>query len=200
VSYNAFSVAEPVKLTSDPVRGALRGSNRRYERRLGDLAGLYRDEEAFRRLAGEYGDALAYWVESSNVQDSPGGLISGLSVLEPGRVGHEFFMTRGHLHRRPECAELYVGVQGSGVMLLDSVGGESRAIEFGPGEAVCVPGGWVHRSVNVGPTRLASLFCYASDAGQDYELIARAGGMKQLIVADGGGWTTRPNPGHTGYR
>lgn len=199
MSRHTFSLTEPVKLIPDPVLGALRGGNRRYERKLSDLSGLYRNEEAFRSLVAEDGDSLAYWVESSDVQDGPGGLISGLSVLEPGRVGEEFFMTRGHLHRKPECAELYLGVQGTGVMLLDSIEGESQAIQFGPGEAVSVPGGWVHRSVNVGPTRMASLFCYANDAGQDYELISRAGGMKQLVVVDGAGWATRPNPDHVGY-
>ncbi|HWM56524.1 MAG TPA: hypothetical protein VNO83_01720 [Pseudonocardia sp.] len=34
-----------------------------------------------------------------------------------------------------------------------------------------------------------------------YELIADAGGMSQLVVTDGGGgWTTRANSDHTGYR
>lgn len=199
MSRHTFSLTEPVKLIPDPALGALRGGNGRYERKLSDLSGLYRDEDAFRRLVGEDGGSLAYWVESSDVQDGPGGLISGLSVLEPGRVGEEFFMTRGHLHKKPECAELYLGVQGTGVMLLDSIGGDSRAIQFGPGEAISVPGGWVHRSVNVGPTRMASLFCYANDAGQDYELISRAGGMKQLVVVDGAAWAARPNPDHVGY-
>jgi hypothetical protein len=33
------------------------------------------------------------------------------------------------------------------------------------------------------------------------DLIADAAGMAQLVVADGnGGWTTRPNPDHIGYR
>ena len=42
---------------------------------------------------------------------------------------------------------------------------------------------------------------YAADAGQDYAIISRAGGMAQLVVSDdAGGWTTRPNPNHVGYR
>jgi hypothetical protein len=64
-----------------------------------------------------------------------------------------------------------------------------------------VRGYWVHRSVNVGDNPFVTLFCYAADAGQNYGLIADAGGMAQLVVADGnGGWTTRPNPDHIGYR
>ena len=108
-------------------------------------------------------------------------------------------MTRGHLHVKADRAEVYVGLTGRGVMLLETLDGQSKAIEVGPGEAVYVPGHWVHRSVNVGTERFATLFCFASDAGQDYEIIARAGGMKQLVVAHGDGWTTRPNPDHAGY-
>ncbi len=36
------------------------------------------------------------------------------------------------------------------------------------------------------------------DTGQDYEIIARAGGMKTLIVADGDGWREAPNPRYRG--
>jgi hypothetical protein len=32
-------------------------------------------------------------------------------------------------------------------------------------------------------------------------IVSRAGGMAQLVVSDdAGGWTTRPNPNHVGYR
>ncbi|MGP4016566.1 glucose-6-phosphate isomerase family protein [Saccharopolyspora sp. 5N708] len=121
-------------------------------------------------------------------------------MLEPGRVGDEYFMTRGHLHAVADRAELYFGLAGHGVMLLDTLDGGSEAIEINPGQAVYVPGHWVHRSVNVGAERLVTLFCYAADAGQDYDIIERAGGMRNLVVATGDGWTTKPNPEHTGYQ
>ncbi len=109
-----------------------------------------------------------YWVESSTPETGRGALTIGLSVLRPGRIGDEFAMTRGHLHAQSEFAELYYGLSGSGVMLLESVDGESRALPIGPGVVVHVPGGWVHRSVNVGDDTLVTLFAYATEAGQDY--------------------------------
>jgi glucose-6-phosphate isomerase len=54
--------------------------------------------------------------------------------------------------------------------------------------------------VNVGTERLETLFCYATDAGQDYGIIADAGGMRRLVVVADDGWTVRDNPEHTGYR
>ena len=192
--------APPVLLQAHGLQGALGGSDGRYEKFLGDLAGLYRDSTAYAAaLAADAGDPV-YWVESSTPEQAEGALTVGISVLEPGRIGDEFFMTRGHMHRRADRAELYYGVAGRGVILLESLTGESRALEINPGQAVHIPGHWVHRSVNVGHARLATLFCYPTDAGQDYTLIEEAGGMAQLVVRDGDGWATRPNPDHIGYR
>lgn len=196
----AAPVAEPALLEVDAVNGLFAGRSERYEKHLADLDGLYRDAEAFETaLRADSGEPV-YWVESSTPEQGRGALTIGLSVLQPGRIGDEFAMTRGHLHAQAEFAELYYGIAGSGVMLLESVAGESRAVPITPGVAVHVPGGWVHRSVNVGADKLVTLFAYATEAGQDYGIIERAGGMQQLVVTDGdGGWTTRPNPDHGGY-
>ncbi len=197
----AFIPVDPVVLVPRPSEGRLEGSNERYEKFLPDLHGVYRDRSAFaERLADDSG-APVYWVESSRSEPGPGGLITGTSVLEPGRVGDEYAVTRGHLHQISDRSELYLGLAGRGVMLLETVDGRAQALEMTPGVAVYVPGNWIHRSVNVGADRFVTLFCYASDAGQDYGIIEEAGGMQQLVVATpDGGWTTKPNPDHTGYR
>jgi len=189
----------PVPLTLLPDQGRLAGSNARYEKFLPDLHGLYRDDTAFQRLLADDDGSPVYWVESSQTEKGPGGLITGMSVLEPGRVGEEFAMTRGHLHAIADRSELYVGLSGRGVMLLETVDGQSTVVEVQPGQAVYVPGHWVHRSVNVGTERFVTLFCYAGDAGQDYSIIERAGGMQQLVVRAEDGWRAVPNPDHTGY-
>jgi glucose-6-phosphate isomerase len=196
----ARSAAEPAALDVDVLNGLLRGDSEHYEKHLADLAGLYADEQAYSVALATADDAPVYWVNSSTVERGVGALTIGVSVLRPGRIGEEFAMTRGHLHAAAEQAEMYYGLAGSGVMLLDSLDGRSRAVPIGPGTVVHVPGGWVHRSINVGDDLLVTLFCYATEAGQDYGLIERAGGMSTLIVAGPDGWTTRPNPRHEGYR
>jgi glucose-6-phosphate isomerase len=190
----------PVALTLLAEAGRLDGSNGRYEKFLPDLDGLYRDAAAYQaKLAADDGQPV-YWVETTHTEPGPGGLITGISVLEPGTVGAEYAMTRGHLHAIADRSELYVGLTGRGVMILDTVDGDSTVVEINPGQAVYVPGHWVHRSVNTGTERLATLFCYAADAGQDYSIIERAGGMKSLVVVDGDGYAVQPNPDHRGYR
>ncbi|GAA1541823.1 glucose-6-phosphate isomerase [Microbacterium ginsengiterrae] len=196
----ASIVDVPTLLEISP-QGPIEGRSRRYEKFLGDMSGVYRDEQAWQDAVAERGaDELIYSVDDHRYQEGPGALIVGTSTLLPGRYGEEFAVTRGHLHAVADRAELYYCLSGRGVMLLETVDGQSSAIELTPGKAVDVPGHWIHRSVNVGDEPFVTLFCYAADAGQDYGIIAEAGGMKNLVVADGDGWKLAPNPDHTGYR
>lgn len=197
---HSSTLAEPASLTLSS-GGRMTGATGHYEKRLGDLAGVYRDEEAYEAAVAAYGaDFLVYRVEEHRNLTGEGALIIGTSTLQPGRFGDEFAVTRGHLHAKADRAELYYCLSGNGVMLLETLDGRSEAYPLHAGEAVHVPGHWVHRSVNVGDEPFVTLFCYGADAGQDYELIRRAGGMAQLILTDGhGGWTARPNPDHVGY-
>jgi glucose-6-phosphate isomerase len=193
-------VVPPVRLSMMAEAGTLIGSNGRYERFLRDLKGLYRDEDAYQQLLAADDGSPVYWVETSHTEAGPGGLITGISALEPGKVGEEYFMTRGHLHALADRSELYVGLSGRGVMILETLEGASELVEVLPGQAVYVPGHWVHRSVNVGDERFVTMFCYAADAGQDYSIIERAGGMASLVVDVNGRWSARRNPNHRGYR
>jgi len=190
----------PALLEISPT-GGIEGRSARYEVRLERLAGVYGDAAAYEdRVAANGGDELVYWVDSHTYDEGPGSLTIGTSTLLPGTVGDEFALTRGHLHAQADRAELYYCLSGHGLMLMDTLDGKSSAVELIPGQAVNVPGGWIHRSVNVGTEPFVTLFCYNSDAGQDYEVIADAGGMSQRVVAAAdGGWQLRANGEHAGY-
>ena len=198
---SSVAVSEPGAL-SIGTDGTMQGRTGSYDKRLRDMRNVYRDSAAFERAIAQHGeDCLVYRVEEHRNLDGSGALIIGTSMLLPGRYGDEFAVTRGHLHNKADRAELYHCLSGRGVMLLETLDGRTRAVPLTAGEAVHVPGYWVHRSVNVGDDPFVTLFCYAADAGQNYGLIADAGGMSQLVVADQNeGWTTRPNPDHIGYR
>ncbi|MEQ3553580.1 glucose-6-phosphate isomerase family protein [Pseudonocardia nematodicida] len=181
--------------------GVLTGRTSEYVKHLGDMGGVYRDREAYESALAELGpDHVVYRVDEHRVADGPGALTIGTSTLLPGRIGDEYAVTRGHLHAIPDRAELYHCLSGSGLLLLETIDGRSEALELAPGKAVHVPGHWVHRSVNTGDEPLVTLFCYNTDAGQDYSLIEQAGGMASLVVPDAdSGWTLRRNTDHTGY-
>ena len=188
-------IEEPMAHTISRATGVLGDASGAYEKRLADLEGVYADAAAFAAMDG---GRVVYRVEDVRPAVAPGGLIFGTTMMEPGRVGDEFFLTRGHLHALPDRPETYRGESGRGVMLLESPEGETRTLEIGPDILVYVPPFWIHRSVNIGRTPLVMSFAYPADSGQDYDIIERAGGMAQRVVAaSDDGWRMIPN---TAYR
>lgn len=187
----------PTAHAIDPRTGTMGGATGRYEKRLRELSDIYADEAAFARAVAQDGDEVVYCVHETRPRVAHGDLIFGTTFMKPGRIGEEYFVTRGHIHARANRPETYYGEAGSGLMLMESPEGETRILEIAPRVLVYVPPMWIHRSVNTGPEPLVMSFCYPSDSGQDYEIIARSGGMATRIVADGTGWKAVAN---TAYR
>lgn len=171
------------------------GTGTRYQKRLRDLRGLYADAAAFEALATTRNDEVVYEVTDHRPSTNPGDLNTGVTRMSPGKIGDEYFMTRGHIHALIDRPELYYGLKGYGLMLMESPDGESRSSEIRPSTACYVPPYWIHRSMNLGNEDFVMLFCYPADSGQDYGIIERSNGMRLRIVDDGaGGWRSVPNP------
>ena len=186
---------EPCSFIVDLAKGELTGTGSRYQKRFRDLAGLYADTQAFEERARTKGDEVVYEVTDHHPSARTGDLITGVTRMSPGKVGNEFFMTRGHIHAVSDRPELYFGLKGKGLMLMESVDGVTRVAEISPLVACYVPPFWIHRSVNVGDDDLVMLFCYPADSGQDYNIIQRSNGLKQRVIDDGkGGWQCVDNP------
>lgn len=173
--------------------GALEGRTGRYEKRLRDLEGLFADTGAFAARLAADPDELVYEVEEFRPSQDTGDLIHGTSTLHPGRIGREFHMTRGHIHRVADRAEIYSCLAGHGLLLLEDPAGATSLAELTPGATAYVPPHHIHRSVNVGDQPFVTLFCYPADAGQDYGIIERSRGMRQRVTGDATGWTTEAN-------
>ena len=149
------------------------------------MEGLYEDADAFQQMLPEWSDQVVYEVQDHRASEQPGDLIYGTTVMKPGTVGLEFFMTRGHQHLKAESAETYFGLSGEGVLLLESPDGDVEVQEIREGILVYAPPYWIHRSINTGMKELIFLFNYPADAGQDYGIIERNQGMRKRIVSDG---------------
>lgn len=157
----------------------------RIERRLSDLAGCFQDEAAWKDLVSE-SDPLLYAVTAVEPENQSGGLHYGLGVLYPGRVGEEYFMTKGHLHSWREAAEVYIGLRGEGAMLLeDWESGESRLEPLRANAIVYVPGNTAHRTINAGLEPLVYIGVYPAQAGHDYSAIALRNFRKVVVSRDG---------------
>ena len=91
-------IPNPTSHHIDPSSGELTGATGHYTKKLSDLAGLYADEVAFSQAVMQDGDAIVYRVSDVRPDASNGDLIFGTTFMEPGRIGEEFFLTRGHIH------------------------------------------------------------------------------------------------------
>jgi len=154
-------------------------------RHLGDLKGCFADGRAFDAALGR-GNPLIYTVASVEPAQGDGALHYGLGVVMPGRVGREYFMTKGHYHAWRPAAEVYVGLRGDGYMLLeDEQTGESRMLPLGEGKIVYVPGGTAHRTLNTGGGPLVYLGVYPAAAGHDYAAIAERN-FRSVVIEEAG--------------
>lgn len=190
-----MQLREPGRCVIGVTDGGLSGATGRYVKTLVDLSGLYGDAAAFAAAVAEGGDRIVYEVQDYRPSAAAGDLIFGVTRMVPGRIGREYFLTRGHIHARADRPEIYTGEAGRGLMLMESPSGEVRIVEIEPRTICYVPPYWIHRSVNVGDGELVMSFCYPADAGQDYGIIEQAGGMRQRILDDGvGGWVAVDNP------
>jgi glucose-6-phosphate isomerase len=155
------------------------------ERRLSQLRGCFADEAAY-EAALTLEDTLLYRVTAVEPANTSGNLHYGLGVLYPGKVGNEYFLTKGHLHRTREAAEVYIGLTGEGMLLLeDETTGASRLEPFGEGKVVYVPGHTAHRTMNTGSSPLTYFGVYPANAGHDYGRVAERNFLKILVEDNG---------------
>src|SRR5208283_3896456 len=87
---------------------------------LGQVEGMFQDTGSWKQMDPStpvY--RVQYW---KPVPDgTAGGLFWGNSTVFPGKVGREFFMTKGHFHAQLDRAEYYATVSGEGLLLLMDV-------------------------------------------------------------------------------
>ena len=172
---------EPFSLMLDFRSGALSPHTSRTERHLSDMKGAYyADEAALERLV-QGGDPLVYEVLQYDVPEEVGQLICCTTVLHPGTVGDEYFMTKGHFHSVRDTGELYLGCSGHGYLLLMTEDGRRSASPMGPGTVAYVPPYWAHRTVNTGDEPFVFFAVYPGQAGHDYGTIAESGFAQRVL-------------------
>jgi glucose-6-phosphate isomerase len=153
-------------------------------RRLSAMEGQYLDRQAFKAMLSQ--DPVLYEVYEIRRPESAGELMSGITMVHPGKVGEEYFMTKGHFHTVLDAAEIYYCLKGQGAMVMETPEGESAIEELRPGRVLYVPPRWAHRSVNTGQhDNLMMFFAYPANAGHDYGTIEQQGFRKLVVERDG---------------
>ncbi len=156
------------------------------ERRLSALKGMFLDEAAYQKMLAKE-DSLVYEVYEVTRPPAAGELPCGISIVHPGKVGREFFMTKGHFHAVIDTAEIYLCLKGEGCMVMENPEGDTCVEPLYPGGVLYVPPRWAHRSVCTARQQdLVTFFAYPGHAGHDYGTIERHGFGKLVVEGEQG--------------
>ena len=154
-------------------------------RRLSSMKGQFANLHAYASQL-EKEDTVLYEVYDIKRPEIAGELLFGISIVHPGKVGDEYYMTKGHFHTVLETAEIYHCLKGQGVMVMETPEGDWSVEELRPGKILYVPPRWAHRSVNTGSQEdLATFFVYPGNAGHDYGTIETQGFRKLMLEVNG---------------
>jgi len=153
------------------------------ERRLSDMPAWFQDQPAAQALLSE--NPVLYRVYAMAQPDTAGWRLA-TSVIESGRIGAEYYMTRGHAHVREDAPEVYLTLRGRGMLVMQSRTDETVVQVMQPGSINYIPGGWAHRTVNTGDEPLVFFAVWSIDAGHDYEAYAERGFAKLILAGEDG--------------
>lgn len=154
------------------------------KRTLTSMRGQYHDTAAYEAMLARE-DTLLYEVYELARPHESGEVLHGISIVHPGKVGDEYYMTKGHFHTVLETAEVYYCLSGHGAMVMETPEGDWAVEMLAPGRVLYVPPRWAHRSVNTGQDDLITFFAYPGHAGHDYGTIEQQGFRKLLVERKG---------------
>ena len=175
---------ETPETVMDWCRGNLEGAAiLRSRKLLKDLAEVYPKHASGGLKSETEVYSVQWWAPAKEGRE--GGLLWGVTHLQAGRVGDEYFMTHGHFHALDTRAEYYTAVSGRGILLRMERNGRTWAEEMTPGALLYIDGRHAHRVVNTGDEPLVFWACWPSDAGYDYGTIARDGFGLRVLERDG---------------
>ncbi len=151
------------------------------KRMLSDMEGMYFDNNKLKEIVKRR-DLIVYEFYDLGIKADPSELAYGTTIVYPGKVGAEYFMTKGHFHEKIETAEIYYCLRGYGYLLMENPEGDVEVREMKPGISVYVPPRFAHRSINISPDQpLILFFSFRADAGHDYKTIEKKGFRKLMI-------------------
>jgi len=139
-------------------------------------------------------DMAGYFLEKPNPEtviyevyeaECIGNNCSAITILKPGKVGKEYYMTKGHFHEDDESGETYFCLKGRGIVIMQTRDGRTDEVWLVPGTVACIPPGWAHRTVNVGKEDFVMLAIFPVNAGHDYKSIEKSGFIKRVIEKNG---------------
>jgi glucose-6-phosphate isomerase len=175
-------IVEPQVPRMDWSSGDLRGDTvRESVKTLGQMRGLFQSMQHWERMDP---NTIVYRVKwcAPVPEGTEGGIFWGTTMIEPGRVGDEYFMTHGHFHANRQRAEYYSCTEGEGMLIMMDVSRQIWTEPMFPGSLHFISSNLAHRVANIGQSPLKFVACWPSDAGHDYESIRQEGFAVRVVA------------------
>jgi glucose-6-phosphate isomerase len=188
---NRFDWDKGFLVDFDPVTGRseMAVSTRRT---LSQMKKMYYDQEAVEEIL-KTEDPVIYEFYELGFPEREGDIAFGTTIVYPGKIGNEYYMTKGHFHTKIDTAEVYWTLKGEGYMIMENKEGDCINMFLSPHQAVYVPRGYSHRSVCTSDEPLIMYFSFQADAGHDYGTIETMG-YRKMVVEENGKATIVDNP------
>ncbi len=154
------------------------------QRKVSDLAMMFHDQAAVKAAVTD-SDPLVYEIFYYGFKTSKSDMALGTTRIQPGKVGDEYYMTKGHFHEAEDQPEIYFCVKGEGYLLMETRDGEFEAHEWTAGTISHIPPMWAHRVVNTGKGPLVFVASYHLSAGHDSGHIEASGFLKRVDEREG---------------
>ena len=169
----------------DPENFELQNAESKSERKISEM----KDEYLYGGKIGENEQDIVYEVSCTDVKKQPGSLLQAITVIHPGDVGGEFFMTKGHYHKDETCDEIYICMSGKGVLILQDEN-EAHVVELTPGVSAYILGKYGHRTINVSDEDFVFMSIWPGNSVYDYERTKKEPFQKR-IFKKGAGYEVR---------
>jgi glucose-6-phosphate isomerase, archaeal len=131
-------------------------------------------------------DTVVYRVQawSPVPEGTEGAQFWGTTIIEPGPVDSEYFMTHGHFHGKRNRTEFYSTIEGEGALILMDETRKTWMEPMSPGSLHFIPPNLARRVAHCGKASLRLVACWPSDAGHDCDAIRQFGFGARLHSAN----------------
>src|SRR6056297_1052769 len=112
-------IMKPFYSRLDIDKGILHDYDKKVERYLSDIKPYVKDKKTINKLITKK-DELVYQVFQRDIPKEEGQLQHSITVIKSGNISGECYLTKGHYHSNPKSAEIYIGLKGNGVLVLQN--------------------------------------------------------------------------------
>ena len=174
----------PVSVQFDFEKGEFSPYQKKVERKLSDLSMMFQAKNVVEKML-EKEDPVIYEIFYYGYQTSVSDMALGVTRIQPGTIGDEFYMTKGHFHAAHDQPEIYFCVKGEGYLLQETLEGEFQVEKWTKGTISHIPPMWAHRVVNIGAESLVFVASYHLAAGHNYDPVIERGFSKRVVAENG---------------